>query len=254
MTELDTPQAGDDRAEDNDVVALLMRQHGDIRNLFDEVEAGSGEERRDAFRRLVRLLAVHETAEEEVVHPFAQRSRLLDALQPVTPEDGKGEAARPRFTNDELGLAPVSRDQQKIDLPVPRDAIEIGADCGIVTEIRIHPVELAAEAQELLDEGAPDASAVGIVEVQDGTALEAEPVANPLRQGGAVTVYDLSGLAFRGVGAVRAIDHSHHRRPADAGRTPAPRRRRLSAALEDRPKASEFSRERSDYESRVDAR
>ncbi|MBD9724232.1 hemerythrin domain-containing protein [Streptomyces caniscabiei] len=74
MTELDTPQAGDDRAEDNDVVALLMRQHGDIRNLFDEVEAGSGEERRDAFRRLVRLLAVHETAEEEVIHPFAQRS------------------------------------------------------------------------------------------------------------------------------------------------------------------------------------
>ncbi|MFF9034481.1 hemerythrin domain-containing protein [Streptomyces sp. NPDC014892] len=74
MTGIDTPQAGDDRAADNDVVALLMRQHGDIRNLFDEVEASSGEERRDAFRRLVRLLAVHETAEEEVVHPFAQRS------------------------------------------------------------------------------------------------------------------------------------------------------------------------------------
>ncbi|MDX3642125.1 hemerythrin domain-containing protein [Streptomyces sp. MB09-02B] len=74
MSELHTPQAGDDRAEDNDVVALLMRQHGDIRNLFDEVEASSGEERRDAFRRLVRLLAVHETAEEEVVHPFARRS------------------------------------------------------------------------------------------------------------------------------------------------------------------------------------
>ncbi|MFC8093606.1 hemerythrin domain-containing protein [Streptomyces sp. NPDC057301] len=74
MSDLDTPQAGDDRAEDTDVVALLMRQHGDIRNLFDEVEANSGEERRDAFRRLVRLLAVHETAEEEVVHPFARRA------------------------------------------------------------------------------------------------------------------------------------------------------------------------------------
>ncbi|MEU3850114.1 hemerythrin domain-containing protein [Streptomyces sp. NPDC029554] len=74
MTELHTPQAGDDRARDTDVVALLMRQHGDIRNLFDEVEACEGEERRDAFRRLVRLLAVHETAEEEVVHPFARRS------------------------------------------------------------------------------------------------------------------------------------------------------------------------------------
>ncbi|MCP3771210.1 MULTISPECIES: hemerythrin domain-containing protein [unclassified Streptomyces] len=74
MSELHTPHAGDDRAKDDDVVSLLMRQHGDIRNLFDEVEATGGEERRDAFRRLVRLLAVHETAEEEVVHPFARRA------------------------------------------------------------------------------------------------------------------------------------------------------------------------------------
>ncbi|MDH6565282.1 hemerythrin superfamily protein [Streptomyces sp. SAI-117] len=73
MSELKTPPAGDDKAKDDDVVALLMRQHGDIRNLFDEVEATKGEERRDAFHRLVRLLAVHETAEEEVVHPFSRR-------------------------------------------------------------------------------------------------------------------------------------------------------------------------------------
>jgi hemerythrin superfamily protein len=74
MSELQTPQAGDDQASDIDVVALLVRQHGDIRNLFDEVEQSRGEERRDAFRRLVRLLAVHETAEEEVVHPFVRRA------------------------------------------------------------------------------------------------------------------------------------------------------------------------------------
>ncbi|WP_151475565.1 hemerythrin domain-containing protein [Streptomyces albicerus] len=74
MSELHTPQAGEDAALDDDVVALLMRQHGDIRNLFDEVEAGSGDERQEAFRRLVRLLAVHETAEEEVVHPFVRRN------------------------------------------------------------------------------------------------------------------------------------------------------------------------------------
>ncbi|MGV2914922.1 hemerythrin domain-containing protein [Streptomyces alfalfae] len=74
MSTLHTPQAGDDGVKDMDVVSLLMRQHGDIRNLFDEVERTNGEERRDAFRRLVRLLAVHETAEEEVVHPFARRA------------------------------------------------------------------------------------------------------------------------------------------------------------------------------------
>ncbi|MEU1024796.1 hemerythrin domain-containing protein [Streptomyces sp. NPDC005904] len=74
MSTLRTPQAGDDRAADTDVVSLLTRQHGDIRNLFDEVEQTKGDERRDAFHRLVRLLAVHETAEEEVVHPFARRN------------------------------------------------------------------------------------------------------------------------------------------------------------------------------------
>ncbi|MFR0357295.1 hemerythrin domain-containing protein [Streptomyces sediminimaris] len=61
-------------ASDADVVALLMRQHGDIRNLFDEVEKSTGDARSTAFHRLIRLLAVHETAEEEVVHPFTRRS------------------------------------------------------------------------------------------------------------------------------------------------------------------------------------
>ncbi|RSO04618.1 hemerythrin domain-containing protein [Streptomyces sp. WAC 06783] len=56
------------------MVALLMAQHGQIRNLFDEVEQSTGDARRDAFRRLVRMLAVHETAEEEVVHPYVKRA------------------------------------------------------------------------------------------------------------------------------------------------------------------------------------
>ncbi|MCC5033640.1 hemerythrin domain-containing protein [Streptomyces sp. WAC 00631] len=59
---------------EKDVVALLMQQHGEIRNLFDEVERSEGDARRDAFHRLVRMLAVHETAEEEIVHPFVKRS------------------------------------------------------------------------------------------------------------------------------------------------------------------------------------
>ncbi|MDT3399725.1 hemerythrin domain-containing protein [Streptomyces sp. B1866] len=58
----------------DDAVALLMRQHVTIRGLFDEVETTTGAARRTAFERLVRLLAVHETAEEEVVHPYARRA------------------------------------------------------------------------------------------------------------------------------------------------------------------------------------
>ncbi len=58
---------------ENDVIDLLQRQHALIRDMFDEVERCSGDERRKAFQRLVRLLAVHETAEEEIVHPYARR-------------------------------------------------------------------------------------------------------------------------------------------------------------------------------------
>jgi hemerythrin superfamily protein len=56
-----------------DVVELLKQQHTRIRELLDEVAATKGEERKHAFHDLVRLLAVHETAEEEVVHPFARK-------------------------------------------------------------------------------------------------------------------------------------------------------------------------------------
>ncbi|WP_372351680.1 hemerythrin domain-containing protein [Streptomyces sp. KL116D] len=58
----------------NDVVELLRQQHVRIRALFEEVTATKGEERKASFHELVRLLAVHETAEEEVVHPFARKN------------------------------------------------------------------------------------------------------------------------------------------------------------------------------------
>ena len=60
--------------ERTDVVELLKGQHTRIRELLDEVAASRGDERKQAFHELVRLLAVHETAEEEVVHPFARHN------------------------------------------------------------------------------------------------------------------------------------------------------------------------------------
>ena len=52
-----------------DVVTRVRRQHDTIRRLFDDVEAASPARRAEAFQPLVRLLAVHETAEEMVVYP-----------------------------------------------------------------------------------------------------------------------------------------------------------------------------------------
>jgi len=58
--------------QDTGVVDLLIRQHSQIRDLFAEVMAAQGDARRERFAQLVRLLAVHETAEEEIVHPLAR--------------------------------------------------------------------------------------------------------------------------------------------------------------------------------------
>lgn len=57
---------------DGDVVHVLIGQHMRIRDLFAAVEMATGDARREAFGRLVTLLAVHETAEEQIVHPAAR--------------------------------------------------------------------------------------------------------------------------------------------------------------------------------------
>lgn len=54
-----------------DVVDFLTEQHHRIKTLFDETLLAAGSERDESFVRLRRLLAVHETAEEEIVHPRA---------------------------------------------------------------------------------------------------------------------------------------------------------------------------------------
>ncbi|SDM66998.1 hemerythrin domain-containing protein [Nonomuraea jiangxiensis] len=58
---------------ENDVIDVLVTQHGQIRDLFDEVEQAPPDKVGEAFERLTRMLSVHETAEEEIVHPYARR-------------------------------------------------------------------------------------------------------------------------------------------------------------------------------------
>jgi hypothetical protein len=57
-----------------DVVDLLMTQHNEIKSLFSRLGMAQGTQKRELFEELVRLLAVHESAEEGVVHPAAKRS------------------------------------------------------------------------------------------------------------------------------------------------------------------------------------
>ena len=56
-----------------DVVAFLKDQHEQIKSLFAQILEEKGDARTEQFSVLRRLLAVHETAEEEIVHPVARR-------------------------------------------------------------------------------------------------------------------------------------------------------------------------------------
>jgi hemerythrin-like domain-containing protein len=77
----DTPQVSGGTAvvetfvqSTDDVIAFLIGQHNLIKDMFDDVlYASETKAREQAFIDLRQLLAVHETAEEMVVHPRARR-------------------------------------------------------------------------------------------------------------------------------------------------------------------------------------
>jgi hemerythrin superfamily protein len=63
-----------------DPATFLQRQHDEVKQLFAQVEGAVGDDRADLFDSLVRLLAVHETAEEVVVYPAIRTAPGGDAI------------------------------------------------------------------------------------------------------------------------------------------------------------------------------
>lgn len=63
----------DEQPDTHALLILVQRDHREIEQMLDLIEMTANGARRAAFENLVRKLAVHETAEEEVVHPLARR-------------------------------------------------------------------------------------------------------------------------------------------------------------------------------------
>lgn len=133
---------GTETGQKGDVVDFLLAQHRDVERLFEQIGQQSGDERKHNFNELVRLLAVHETAEEEVVYPVLRASgddgdQLADArtaeedeakkalsdlerIGPESPEfDSKFEAfaqmVLSHATNEEQQVFPRLRETQTPD-------------------------------------------------------------------------------------------------------------------------------------------
>jgi hemerythrin superfamily protein len=70
--------------ESQTTVAVIAEQHVELRRLMDSVAAGTADQASQSFDQLVRLMAVHETAEEMVVYPAIRKMgeqgrRIADA-------------------------------------------------------------------------------------------------------------------------------------------------------------------------------
>jgi hypothetical protein len=70
-----------------DVLAHIQQEHRQIEQMMNRVAQATDGAKRDAFEDLVRKLAVHETAEEEVVHPLLKQSGLDAVYESVTQEE-----------------------------------------------------------------------------------------------------------------------------------------------------------------------
>ncbi len=77
------------------VVTMIRNQHEIIRNLMQQVADAPPASRGEKFEPLVRLLAVHETAEEEIVYPAVRRetSGASDIVEARKDEEDKAKKA-----------------------------------------------------------------------------------------------------------------------------------------------------------------
>jgi hemerythrin superfamily protein len=57
------------KASTGTATELLRKQHDVVKGMFEQLDAATGEQRVEIFDRLRATLAVHETAEEMILHP-----------------------------------------------------------------------------------------------------------------------------------------------------------------------------------------
>jgi hemerythrin superfamily protein len=76
---------------DTDVVDEILKDHAEIKSLFTQVESAQGDQKQEAFDSLVRKLIVHETAEQELVHPLLEKAGAKIQMEHRLEEEHQGE-------------------------------------------------------------------------------------------------------------------------------------------------------------------
>lgn len=83
------------------IIEVLRQDHDEVRKMFAQLEAATGDKRRDLFHELVGELIRHEVAEEEIVRPISKR----DA----------GKAIAEARMNEESAAEKLLKEMEKLD-------------------------------------------------------------------------------------------------------------------------------------------
>jgi iron-sulfur cluster repair protein YtfE (RIC family) len=108
------------------IIEALCQDHDQVRHMFAQIEAATGNQRRDLFQDLVGELVRHEVAEEEILRPVSKR----DA----------GEAIADARTKEESRAEGLLKEMEKLDPSSAEFTTKL-------TELRVE-VERHAAAEE----------------------------------------------------------------------------------------------------------
>lgn len=142
----------------DDVVAFLTDQHNLIKDMFDDVvHATDTKAREKAFTELRQLLAVHETAEEMIVHPYARRA--LDGGDRIVGDRLKEEHGAKEMLA-ELEAMDIDSDEFIRDLTVFRTAVVDHAEREETDEFRKLATALDDDDRERMAKAVQAAQAI----------------------------------------------------------------------------------------------
>ncbi len=134
------------------VTQFLRRQHDQVRSMFSEMESAQGEARTQLFDCLRAFLAVHETAEEEVVHPVARKTgdkgkavvearleeedeakKVLSELEKLGPE---GPGFQKQFTEFENAVEKHAEAEEKELFPILESSVDADTLQGMTAKLQ----------------------------------------------------------------------------------------------------------------------
>jgi hemerythrin superfamily protein len=140
-----------------DLLDAVRRDHREIESLMSMVDTATGDARRDAFEDLVRKLAVHETAEEEVVHPLAKGAGAKDVVDEVLNEETTAKKALSALDGMDVNSPGFETQFEKLKIDVKRHAEyeEQQEHPRIRAEVPADKLERAAKMFDFAEKTAP---------------------------------------------------------------------------------------------------